>query len=333
MVLLLWPCSRFLLQRVVVVGSFPFTGLDVQVLGCFCWMVGCRIGEADNPGPHADCQLVDSSVTITIANPSALYGKIDEVRAIDSDVVCFSETSHTESACCFLTKQFRTEGFSSFFSKCVPEKFSTSNGRISLRGEAIGTAIISRLPSRRLRFDMLPVFFDSCRICMCVSRLASREFLFVSVYGFTNTHTAHKKSTMSILLYALQVAGESGLPCIIAGDMNCSVLQQDGWKVFHDSGYVEAHDFVARRMGKTLPPTCRGATSFDTILLPPELQPLLVDAWVNSDHLFDSHDPLTLKFDVSIKNDCSDTWKLPRSWTLFNVPHAIVSDAYDQAIG
>ena len=332
MVLLLWPCSRFLLQRVVVVGSFPFTGLDVQVLGCFCWMVGCRIGEADNPGPHADCQLVDSSVTITIANPSALYGKIDEVRAIDSDVVCFSETSHTESACCFLTKQFRTEGFSSFFSKCVPEKFSTSHGRISLRGEAIGTAIISRLPSRRLRFDMLPVFFDSCRICMCVSRLASREFLFVSVYGFTNTHTAHKKSTMSILLYALQVAGESGLPCIIAGDMNCSVLQQDGWKVFHDSGYVEAHDFVARRMGKTLPPTCRGATSFDTILLPPELQPLLVDAWVNSDHLFDSHDPLTLKFDVSIRNDYTDTWKLPRSWTLFNVPHAIVSDAYDQAM-
>ena len=331
-VLLLWPCSRFLLQRVVVVGSFPFTGLDVQVLGCFCWMVGCRIGEADNPGPHADCQLVDSSVTITIANPSALYGKIDEVRAIDSDVVCFSETSHTESACCFLTKQFRTEGFSSFFSKCVPEKFSTSNGRISLRGEAIGTAIISRLPSRRLRFDMLPVFFDSCRICMCVSRLASREFLFVSVYGFTNTHTAHKKSTMSILLYALQVAGESGLPCIIAGDMNCSVLQQDGWKVFHDSGYVEAHDFVARRLGKTLPPTCRGATSFDTILLPPELQPLLVDAWVNSDHLFDSHDPLTLKFDVSIRNDYTDTWKLPRSWTLFNVPHAIVSDAYDQAM-
>ena len=89
---------------------------------------------------------------------------------------------------------------------------------------------------------MLPVFFDSCRICLSVIRLASREFLFVSVYGFTNTHTAHKKSTMSILLYALQVAGETGLPCIIAGDMNCSVLQQDGWKIFHDSGFVEAHD-------------------------------------------------------------------------------------------
>ena len=144
MVLLLWPCSRSLLQCAVVFGSFPFTGLVVQALGCFCWMVGCRIGEAANPGPHADCQLVDSSVTITIANPSALYGKMDEVRAIDSDVVCFSETSHTESACCFLTKQFRTEGYSSFFPKCVPEKFSTSNGRISLRGEAIGTAIISR---------------------------------------------------------------------------------------------------------------------------------------------------------------------------------------------
>ena len=59
---------------------------------------------------------------------------------------------------------------------------------------------------------------------------------------------------------------------------------------------------------------------------------MLVDAWVNQDHLFDSHDPLTLKFDVSLQSECSDAWKLPRSWTVFNVPHAIVSDAYDQAL-
>ena len=297
----------------------------------FSPMLGCRIGEAANPGPTAACQLDSKSITITIANPSALYGKIDEVRAIDSDVVCFSETSLTSSACSFITREFSKEGFTPFFSKHAPAKFVTVNGRTSLRGEAVGTAIISKLPSRRHRFDMLPVFYDSCRINSRVIRIDSREFLFVSIYGFTNSHFANKKSTMSLVLYALQMACESGLPCVIAGDMNCDITKLDGWSVLVDAGFVEAHDFVSKKLLKTLPHTCRGATSFDTILIPPQLQPLLIDAWVSQDKLFDSHDPLTLKFSTHGQSFDFEEWRRPKSWTFFDIPRPILVDAFDQA--
>ena len=297
----------------------------------FSPMLGCRIGEAANPGPTAACQLDSKSITITIGNPSALYGKIDEVRAIDSDVVCFSETSLTSSACSFITREFSKEGFTPFFSKHAPAKFVTVNGRTSLRGEAVGTAIISKLPSRRHRFDMLPVFHDSCRINSCVIRIDFREFLFVSIYGFTNSHFANKKSTMSLVLYALQMACESGLPCVIAGDMNCDITKLDGWSVLVDAGFVEAHDFVSKKLLKTLPHTCRGATSFDTILIPPQLQPLLIDAWVSQDKLFDSHDPLTLKFSTHGQSFDFEEWRRPKSWTFFDIPRPILVDAFDQA--
>ena len=313
------------------VAAFEIVSLCVRYHGCFSWLIGCRIGEAQNPGPQDCCQFTPDCVTITIANPSALYGKIAEVRTIDSDVVCFSETSLTSSACCFVTREFVREGYRCFFSKHVPEKFTTTNGRVSLRGEAIGTAIISRLPSRSHRLDMLPVFWDSCRINSCVIRVASREFLIVSIYGFTNSHPAHKKSTMSLLLYALQMAFDSGLPCLIAGDMNCDVRQNDGWKVLRDAGYVEAHEFVSRKLLKQLPHTCRKATSFDTMLIPPQLQPLLTDAWVNQESLFDSHDPLTLRFDSKCVTSCSEDWISPKPWSLLNVPKVIIADAFDQA--
>ena len=74
---------------------------------------GTRVGEAKNPGPN---------VRVAVINPTALYGKSEDILALNSHVVVASETSATDHAQKLIRKDFASKSFSCSFSKAVPDK-------------------------------------------------------------------------------------------------------------------------------------------------------------------------------------------------------------------
>lgn len=151
--------------------------------GCslFNPLIGVRIGEAANPGPrqwdlhrgNGASDGVDhlSVVKITVCNPSAIFGKTDEFRSLGGDLVFVSETSATATAQPLVKKSFRDLGYRTYFSKPVSSLKEDSVARPSLRGEALGVAILSKFCSRPLRYDHDPVIHDTSRVVFNVTRV------------------------------------------------------------------------------------------------------------------------------------------------------------------
>ena len=105
----------------------------------FDFQLAARVGEASRPGPDP--------LGISIINPTALLGKLEPVLALGAHVMMCSETSTTVAASKVITnlKNSRIKPHWSQFASCKRE---TTDGRPSLRGEAVGCAILSKCPSR-----------------------------------------------------------------------------------------------------------------------------------------------------------------------------------------
>ncbi|CAE7477234.1 unnamed protein product, partial [Symbiodinium pilosum] len=128
---------------------------------------------------------------------------------------------------------------------------------------------------------------------------------------------------------ALQRVQQSGIPTVIGGDFNMDVAALPAWECLRALGYVEAFQFAADRLARTLPATCRHSTKNDNVLIPPFLQPLLQRADVLTEaHLFDSHAPLLLTFSVPYAYPAVLHWKLPRTWANLQPKQADVAAAY-----
>ena len=101
------------------------------------FLSGNRIGEASNPGPK---------VRIAVINPTALNGKTDDIINLNSQIILASETDYAQK---LIMRDFEKKSFKCSFSNPVPDKKLTQDGRPSLRGDAIGTAVISNTPFRQ----------------------------------------------------------------------------------------------------------------------------------------------------------------------------------------
>ena len=100
---------------------------------------------------------------------------------------------------------------------------------------------------------------------------------------------------------------------------------------FQRLGYVELFSFCARRFGLNLPPTCRNSTRHDSVLLPRVFRPLLQSASVDVDcHLFDSHAPVLLTFELPQHNPCKQVWRGPTSWMEFEPNADLAQQSYLQ---
>ena len=119
-------------------------------IGTFAYLLGTRVGEAGHPGPKT---------SFAVINPAALYGKTSDVQTLKSDVVICSETSVTKASKRILEKEFSSLGWKSFWSQEVGNKIETLDGRPSLRGESIGTAILAKIPARSCRTPIAPMSY------------------------------------------------------------------------------------------------------------------------------------------------------------------------------
>ena len=84
---------------------------------------------------------------MAISNPTAILTKKKDLLHLDSQVIFLSETSATSVVQTEFNHNLQGTGFRIFFGMAVTPK-RLIDGRESYRGEAIGTAIMTSLPSR-----------------------------------------------------------------------------------------------------------------------------------------------------------------------------------------
>lgn len=136
------------------------------------FLVGMRVGEAHNPGPDPS----DGSIVAAMLNPTAVAGKKDILLALPDDILGLSETSATSFVQHEFSESLKSSPYHVLWGRAVDAKLKSPDSqhdRPSRRGDALGTAILSRLHFRPARLDHGDVLYASCRFCSCACQIGS----------------------------------------------------------------------------------------------------------------------------------------------------------------
>ena len=171
----------------------------------------------------------------------------------------------------YFPQSFFKAGFRSFWTSPVNSQFETLDNRPSLRGEALGTAIFSKLSARIPRGDIPDALTNSLRFSSCIVQLHQRDVLIISLYGFPGATRCQNNIRMNDLLlsYVWDIVQKVGLPFIVAGDFNEKPQSLPIFDAFRQIGAIEIHQWFKNNFGYDLPATCREATRNDTAILHP----------------------------------------------------------------
>lgn len=288
----------------------------------FTWYFALVVGQAGNPGPQ------DVGIKLAVVNPTAVYGKIDRLLNMEADLVAVSETSATSVVQKDCSRELSKAGFKSFWSRPVASKKSTLDCRPSYRGEAVGSAIFTRLPCRTTRVDVHDSLLETQRFSTCIVRIADFEVLVISLYGFANRYKEGIRPNDVLIASIIPIISQAGLPFIVAGDFNEPLLKLPAYKYFLDIGAVEAFQWYKQRFQVDLPPTCCGSTRNDTVFMHPKVADLIDNMSVPKEHQFDVHTPLLVEFKSQRACNRYKLWKTPKSWASFAPPKESIATFY-----
>lgn len=177
------PCSQWIAcsWRDIQPCTTPISHLMFD----YNFLHGCRVGEASNPGPA-------HTVSVCVINPTSLASKKDLLLSLDADIVALAETSATSFVQHEFSTALRDSPYSAWWGVPVDDKFKNhvfDHDRPSRRGEALGTAILSRLPTRCSRIADAGTLFQSGRFNACVCQFGPIEVLMISTYFFPGRTT------------------------------------------------------------------------------------------------------------------------------------------------
>lgn len=324
----LWQsCIRFYLEKRHLNNSMKLNRLSSIRHDA---LTGVRIGEATNPGPRGQsCSAAKrANLCLAICNPTALYGKVSECLQLNADIVCVSETSSTIIAQKSLNTEFANFGYRCFWSKDVPSLNATNDSRPSFRGEASGAAIITRVLARQPRLKIPDLLLNTCRFACAIFRIQSMDVLVISLYGFAKRYQEGVRMNDILFTLVHQVIAQVDIPFIIAGDFNEPPQKLPIYQEFGKIGVVEAFEYYEQVFGGKLPATCRGATRHDTAIIHHKLIPMIKNIQVKQEHLFDSHAPMFINFDLMVEEEQSFCWQIPQSWAPLQPKKSFIEENY-----
>ena len=289
---------------------------------------GVRVGEAANPGPDDSVNFVTA-----VINPTTILHKSHCLQQVCADVILASETAATAQVQRLMWPELRSVGYRPFWGPPVPERIHPLTGRIGLRGAAVGTAVFTRAPGRPAIDTFEPEVASSCRISECFVRCCGLELKIVTVYGWPQCAMDAAAKNNWLLGQAYSRVQTSRIPALVGGDMNSDPTSHDAWALFAQAGYVELHSFAREALALHLPPTCKSATSFDTMLIPPALLAYVAHAEVLSQsHIFDSHSPVRLHLRMPGIRPQKFHWQLPCPWRSLHLPPDKLAQQYAVAV-
>ena len=121
--------------------------------------------------------------------PRSIQRRLQEKEMIivplQADGLGLSETSATSFVQHGFADSLKATDYSVLWGRAVEAKrkiLEPQHDRPSRRGDALGAAILSRLPFRPTRLGGSDALFQSCRFCSCVCHMGHVEVLFVSAY-------------------------------------------------------------------------------------------------------------------------------------------------------
>ena len=304
-------------------------------MSLYAYLLGCRVGEAGHPGPVDDHFLInpqDDTIRVAVINPTAIFGKLDDILSIDAQCYCLAETSATETIQKTLTPIAHQKGFRPFWSAPVKSRQVFEFDRPAYRGESIGTCCLTGLPSRICPLQFPDDLIASCRVCSCIVRMGALDVLVISIYGLTGSSPEARRANDYLLASIFEYMTSTKLPTLIGGDFNIRPEQLASWNLYQQLGYQDAFEIFKAKFGYQLPPTCNGKTYNDTLLIPPLLQGLVLDVQILQDCIFDSHSPMLVTFDVPQERPSTFKWNMPRSWSELNIPESLVHSNYIKVV-
>ena len=290
---------------------------------------GTRIGEASHPGPppgSTPCR----SLSVSLLNPTTMYQKEDELLALNSDVLCLAETAATCTVQRAFNQAIRTTVFRTFWSAPVPDKITKEDPYLgqTLRGDNLGTAIITRLPAWATRHGFPPAVWDTCRLNSVIVSTGCIDVSIVSAYFQTGKSAEARVVNNQLLRDVLLHVIQTDMPFIIAGDFNMDVRKLDAFSTFLHMGCQEMFEFHRAAFGFELPPTCKGATRFDSMIFHPFLLKYIRCVDIGPEHQFADHRVVHTTFNIPTRHVQSFNWFVPKSWTLFPVDAKLFAATY-----
>ena len=250
-----------ILHRVVCVIIQSIASLDVH-----CPMRGVRIGEAANPGPQRN---KNAEIRIAVCNPHAIRSHKYEILQLQSEIVFVAESSATRAVQSEFQNNIAKNGFHCYWSPPVDSKYQTDQNEFSLRGEPLGTVVLTKLPSRKSRIQISQDLLMTNRISMSVINVGGIDTLCISLYGYAKKCHDGRRLNDLLLARVFNIVNETRMPYIIGGDFNEPPMKLPSWQSFEEFGAFEAHNYYQIRFQLLLPPTCRGATYNDTFIFHP----------------------------------------------------------------
>ena len=309
--------------------SKPFCNLSLVNMSTYAFLLGTRVGEADNPGPMEKTEKGKmGDIVCAVCNPHAILSNKSAIMALEANVIFVSETSATNVVQSEFQKNIRYNHYNVFWSKPVCSKFSTIDDRFSLRGEPMGTAVLTNLPHRKMRGAIPDDFYSTCRVACGVTRIAGIDVLTVSIYGYAIKCLEGRKLNDLLLARVYDLVTTAKMPYIIGGDMNEPPTRLPSYELFREHGAVEAFTFSECVLQKILPPTCKGATHNDTMIFHPILVPFIKYMEVRNDLIMDVHSPLRVSMHCKLDIPVQTRWQVPLSWADFPIETEIFSESY-----
>ena len=177
-------------------------------------------------GDGGPASSAPASFAVSVANPTAILGKVSEVLSLEYDIALLAETSAVCSTQRTVSKQMRQHAFGCFWSPPVEPHYTADGRAESRRGHEVGAAVFARGPAHS-PFASPQALLDSQRFAEARVRVGFLTVQVISVYGF---HSGRPHC--------------SRLPTIVGGDFNCDVTSLPVWRSYRDLGYVELHALV-----------------------------------------------------------------------------------------
>ena len=283
----------------------------------------CRVGEASNPGPI----LRPDQLKLTFANPTAVNGKLAAFLDLNTDVLCLSETSATQTVQRQMTAAFRQHQYTSVWSPAVAAHPHAQRSEGALRGTASGTSIHSKIPIRPTRCTISDSI-DSTRIVTAILSLGHFTIHIITIYGYPNPLPNAKSKTNDLLLEAARLVEAVNLPAIIVGDFNQKLHTLPAVRALQELHYTTTSQLYQHLYSTDMPMTCRNATCNDQMIFHPALISMVQSVCVQIDAPFADHAPVHIILKIPSRRQTTLKPKLPESWIPYTPPTHLIAQHF-----
>ncbi|CAE7413448.1 unnamed protein product [Symbiodinium sp. CCMP2592] len=281
-----------------------------------------RVGEAANPGPKTGL------MTVAGLNVQSLNAFLDDGRFLHAaDVVFFSETAATVFVQQKATKQANMAGRHLVCSKAAARRCFSDGRQCETKGQAIGSAILSKMPMRSLRAQWTPESWQTGRVVDSFLVAPVGLIYVCAIYGFHQGHPDAELRNEDLLREVAQRASALDCPAIIVGDINMDVQALLAWQLLQDQGWQDAAIWQQARDGREPACTFKEDSRIDYVLVNPKAAVALQHFGVSEQPETD-HKSVFATFDWNLLPQQASSFRMPLDASKLNLLEHELKMAY-----